>query len=109
MCIFILQVPDLPCDRMKTTTKDRAQRETTQEETTRATRVKRNQSPSQVWANGRFHRRRKRPPERRPKVRQFCYSTAEYLPLSSEGPRVEVEYEHEMESVPLSKEALANW
>ncbi|KAI9064148.1 Mak16 protein, partial [Trametes sanguinea] len=25
------------------------------------------------------------------------------------GPRVEVEYEHEMESVPLTKEALANW
>ncbi|KJA25666.1 hypothetical protein HYPSUDRAFT_133965 [Hypholoma sublateritium FD-334 SS-4] len=25
------------------------------------------------------------------------------------GPRVEVEYEHEMESVPLSKSALANW
>lgn len=27
----------------------------------------------------------------------------------AEGPRVEVEYEHEMESVPLSKSALANW
>ncbi|KAI0675464.1 ribosomal L28e protein family-domain-containing protein [Trametes maxima] len=25
------------------------------------------------------------------------------------GPRVEVEYEHEMESVPLTKEAIANW
>lgn len=25
------------------------------------------------------------------------------------GPRVEVEYEHEMESVPLTKEKLANW
>jgi len=25
------------------------------------------------------------------------------------GPRVEVEYEHEMESVPLTKEALRNW
>ncbi|KAI8996373.1 Mak16 protein [Trametes punicea] len=25
------------------------------------------------------------------------------------GPRVEVEYEHEMESIPLTKEALANW
>ncbi|KAI0763783.1 Mak16 protein [Trametes elegans] len=25
------------------------------------------------------------------------------------GPRVEVEYEHEMESAPLTKEALANW
>ncbi|GBE86519.1 ribosomal L28e protein family-domain-containing protein [Sparassis latifolia] len=25
------------------------------------------------------------------------------------GPRVEVEYEHEMETVPLTKEALANW
>ncbi|OJT09810.1 Protein mak16 [Trametes pubescens] len=25
------------------------------------------------------------------------------------GPRVEVEYEHEMESVPLTKEALTNW
>ncbi|KAI0741447.1 ribosomal L28e protein family-domain-containing protein [Daedaleopsis nitida] len=25
------------------------------------------------------------------------------------GPRVEVEYEHEMESVPLTKEVLANW
>ncbi|KAI0641882.1 Mak16 protein [Trametes meyenii] len=25
------------------------------------------------------------------------------------GPRVEVEYEHEMESVPLTKETLANW
>ncbi|KAJ3001042.1 hypothetical protein NUW54_g6688 [Trametes sanguinea] len=25
------------------------------------------------------------------------------------GPRVEVEYEHEMESVPLTKEAVANW
>ena len=25
------------------------------------------------------------------------------------GPRVEVEYEHEMETTPLTKEALANW
>ena len=29
--------------------------------------------------------------------------------ISSGGPRVEVEYEHEMESVPLTKEAIANW
>lgn len=29
--------------------------------------------------------------------------------ISSGGPRVEVEYEHEMESVPLAKSALANW
>jgi protein MAK16 len=28
---------------------------------------------------------------------------------TTEGPRVEVEYEHEMESVPISKSALANW
>ncbi|KAH9935878.1 Mak16 protein [Epithele typhae] len=28
---------------------------------------------------------------------------------SRRGPRVEVEYEHEMESVPLTKEVLANW
>ncbi|KAF8199187.1 Mak16 protein [Pholiota molesta] len=28
---------------------------------------------------------------------------------TKKGPRVEVEYEHEMESVPISKSALANW
>lgn len=32
---------------------------------------------------------------------------AQYLRLG--GPRVEVEYEQEMESIPLTKSALANW
>lgn len=31
------------------------------------------------------------------------------LTMRTGGPRVEVEYEHEMESIPLTKEALRDW
>lgn len=49
--------------------------------------------------------------KRRPKVRSFpdIPSTLLTYPPCIEGPRVEVEYEHEMESVPLTKVTLANW
>ena len=43
------------------------------------------------------HTRSSKPPKKGPEKK------------ARRGPRVEVEYEHEMESVPLTKEALANW
>ncbi|KAF8899638.1 ribosomal L28e protein family-domain-containing protein [Gymnopilus junonius] len=50
--------------------------------------------------------KRKAPPTKKPlKKRPDKKPKIPY----SEGPRVEVEYEQEMESIPLSKSALANW
>jgi len=41
-----------------------------------------------------------------PSLRQTLKHTGK---RQKRGPRVEVEYEHEMESVPLTKSALVNW
>lgn len=57
-----------------------------------------------------------KPPRRKPekKARRTYFTSMSifsqtHVDIFVGGPRVEVEYEHEMESVPLTKEALANW
>ena len=53
----------------------------------------------------------KKKPEKKPRRMYFMqislYISTQILTLG--GPRVEVEYEHEMETTPLTKETLANW
>jgi len=58
--------------------------------------------------NGKVPKQR---PEKRSKSMSNFFHTVSWLNVHylSEGPRVEVEYENELESVPLSKSTLASW
>lgn len=44
-------------------------------------------------------------------VGSFYFSFASLTTLThfTEGPRVEIEYEHELESIPITRSSLSNW
>lgn len=81
--------------------------------TRRATRMMLPQRRSRPLGSGK-HRHERASHQRKDQKRRRDVRAHHLIALShthdlSGGPRVEVEYEHEMESVPLTKEALANW
>ncbi|KAI0791639.1 ribosomal L28e protein family-domain-containing protein [Irpex lacteus] len=61
-------------------------------------------------ASGKSQKPPRKGPEKKARRRFPTYfSSRTFLTYLLGGPRVEVEYEHEMESIPLTKEALRNW
>ena len=44
-------------------------------------------------------------------MRSFYFLFASEVTLNrlTEGPRVEIEYEHELESIPITRSSLSNW
>lgn len=76
-------------------------------------KITRIQSQKWCWASG----KQKHPQKvlgrnlRNQGVRSFFSSSASLVMLNclAEGPRVEIEYEHELESIPITRSSLSNW
>ena len=72
------------------------------------------QSQKWYWASGKQKHPQKLLLGRNPRnqgVRSFFSSSASLVTLNcpTEGPRVEIEYEHELESIPITRSSLSNW
>lgn len=77
-------------------------------------KIARSQSQKSSWASGKEKPRQKHllaRNRRDQRVRSFYLSFISLVMLNhlTEGPRVEVEYEHELESIPITRSSLLNW
>ena len=81
---------------------------------TRLQKIARTQCQKWYWASGKQKHPQKRPHGRNPKNQEvrfphFSFASLVVLNSVTEGPRVEIEYEHELESVPITRSSLSNW
>ena len=75
--------------------------------------ITRIQSQKSCWESGKQKSQQRHLLARNQKnqgVRSFYFFKSLFtLNDFTEGPRVEVEYEHELESIPIARSSLANW
>ena len=77
-------------------------------------KITRIQNRKWYWASGKQKHQQKRLLGRNPRnqgVRSLYFLFASVVTLNrlTEGPRVEIEYEHELESIPITRSSLSNW
>lgn len=77
-------------------------------------KITRIQSQKSYWASEKQKHQQKHLLGKSPRnqgVRSFYLLFTSLITLSrlTDGPRVEVEYEHELESIPITRSSLSNW